>query len=119
MFTDSYLTSLAAGLGVMPPDTTSAWVIVHAVSLPEGEPLLGATIALAGAHGATFTRQADRSFVPGTAIAAGGAVLFTEVEDSDGGVTMTPPDGFAGECVGPAELATGPAAIKGAAFACQ
>jgi hypothetical protein len=120
VMTTADLAALATELGAPPPDGSTTWAIVHVLSLPAGGALLGATVGLDVDHGGGFSRQADGSFVAGSQVAAGGAVLFVEVPiTSAPSVIVTPPAGFAGDCTGPSTLFPALSAVSGAAHACE
>lgn len=106
-------------------DEAATLVLVSVVSYPDGEPLVGAEITLDETSEGAFARDFAGEFTASVeaAVADGRLVLFANVidGDTDGGaaITVTPPEGFAGTCVGPPRVALEAGGLSGAFFACQ
>lgn len=108
------LDSLYDGLSVTRSDTATQ-VIVAAVSLATGEPVL-ATVSLDVDHDGSFARSDAGLFSAGDEVGTGGAVVFANVPGSSVAIEVTPPSGA---CTGPGELALEPGGLAGAVFACD
>jgi len=106
------------GTTFMAPD---GQVVVSVVEYPAGTPLEGATVEIDKADTGQFTRDESGGFADGNAIAGGGLVLFANVPLAGGDVeiTVTPPDSFRGNCIGPTALALAAGQMSGALFTCQ
>lgn len=103
-------------------EPAASLVLVSVVSYPDGEPLVGAEITLDEASDGPFARDLAGEFTASADVAEGRLVLFANVVDgeADGtAITVTPPEGFAGSCVGPARVALEAGGLSGAFFACQ
>jgi hypothetical protein len=117
---EELLTALGPGR-----DQAASLVLVSVVSYPDGAPLVGAEITLDEASDGAFARDLAGEFTASAeaAVADGRLVLFANVVDgdTDGGaaITVTPPGGFAGSCVGPPRVTLEAGGLSGAFFACQ
>jgi hypothetical protein len=96
------------------------------VSYPEAEALVGAAVSIDKESDGAFARQAAGggfSPSPDGEVAAGGLVLFANVapggSEGRAAVTVTPPDGYDGSCVGPTSVELEIDGVTGAFFACQ
>ena len=110
----------------VPQDEETTLLLVSVVAYPDALPLAGATVAIDGANAAgSFASDASGAFLPaGTdAIGEGRTLLFANVisegEEGQAAITVTPPEEFAGTCVGPPTVALEPGGISGALFSCQ
>ena len=95
-------------------DPTAAIVAVEVRTYPDGEPLKGARVELAGAAFAgVYTGSPAEEFSPGNTLEGGDLVVFANVEPGppQAEVIVSPPTGFDGACAGPEA-----AAIAGGAF---
>ncbi len=100
----------------------NAHVVVSVLELPAATPLTGAVVDIDKTPGdGPFARDDSGGFAAGDTVDSGGLVLFANVPLAGGdvGVTVTPPDGFDGTCIGPATLSLTAGQISGALFACQ
>ena len=116
---DELLTALGPGR-----DEAASLVLVSVVAYPDGTPLIGAEITLDEASDGAFARDSAGEFTASAeaAVADGRLVLFANVVDGDtdgAAITVTPPEGFAGTCVGPPRVALEAGGLSGAFFACQ
>ena len=117
---DELLTALGPGR-----DEAASLVLVSVVSYPDGEPLVGAEIAIDEASDGAFARDLAGEFTASAeaAVADGRLVLFANVVDGDtdgeAAITVTPPGDFAGSCVGPPRVELEAGGLSGAFFACQ
>lgn len=108
-------------------DPAAALLLVSVVSYPEAQPLVGAAVSIDKDHDGAYARDAEGGFAasPDGAIGAGRLVLFANVAASGAGsdgqvaVTVTPPDGYDGSCVGPTSVELEIDGVSGAFFACE
>jgi hypothetical protein len=116
--------ALLDGLGA--PRDEAATLLLVSVVTADGAPLVGATVSIDRGDDGVFARQATGDFAgagdPG-AVADGRVLMFANVAVSGAGdqaaITVTPPDGFDGTCVGPPSVELEAGGLSGALFACQ
>ena len=117
---DALLTDL-----VLTRDEEASLLLVSVVAYPDGEPLVGATVAIDVASDGSFARDAAGAFAAASEVGDGRVLLFANAALSGGGeegraaITVTPPDGFDGTCVGPPTVELEAGGLSGALFACQ
>jgi hypothetical protein len=106
-------------------DEEASLLLVSVVAYPDGEPLVGATVAIDKASDGSFARDAAGGFAAATEVGDGRVLLFANTAlggDGEAGqatVTVTPPGGFDGTCVGPPTVELEAGGLSGALFACQ
>ncbi|HTE49797.1 MAG TPA: hypothetical protein VK698_02910 [Kofleriaceae bacterium] len=106
-------------------DPAATLLLVSVVSYPDAQPLVGATVTIDEASGGAFARGTAGDFAPSpdAAIGDGRLLLLANVVDGDDDgravITVAPPDGFSGVCVGPPSVALQEGGLSGAFFACQ
>lgn len=110
-------------------DVAASQLLVSVVSYPDAEPLVGATVTIDKDSDGAFARNASLEF--GAAgdddgvVADGRVLLFANVgldgsgEPGQAAITVAPPDGFEGTCVGPPTVELEAGGLSGAFFACQ
>jgi hypothetical protein len=117
---DSLLTEL-----MLTRDEEASLLLVSVVVYPDAEPLVGATVAIDKPSAGPFARDAAGAFAEATEVGDGRVLLFANTALVGDGVegqaviTVTPPDGFAGTCVGPTTVELEAGGLSGALFACQ
>ena len=106
-------------------DQEASLLLVSVVAYPDGEPLVGATVAIDKASDGSFARDAAGAFAAAAEVGEGRVILFANTAlggDGEAGratVTVTPPGGFDGTCVGPPTVELEAGGLSGALFACQ
>ncbi len=117
---DALLTGLS-----LTRDEEASLLLVSVVAYPDGEPLVGATVVIDKDSDGPFARDAKGAFAEATEIGEGRVLLFANTAlggDGEAGraaITVTPPDGFDGTCVGPPTVELEAGGLSGALFACQ
>jgi hypothetical protein len=117
---------LLIGLGLT-RDESASLLLVSVVGYPDGQPLDGAVVSIDKDSEGAFARDGTGQFAtsPDREIGAGRLLLFANVaatgagEDGQAAITVTPPDGFGGSCVGPPAVDLEIGGLSGAFFACQ
>lgn len=101
IFEPSYFAGLASS-GINSPVVGELVVAVQVLSATNGQPLVGAIVNTTATNSGLVSRTADGSYEASPAIAAGGLVVTSDVPmDPVPTFSVTPPAGFAGDCVGP------------------
>jgi len=108
-------------------DEEASLLLVSVVAYPDGEPLVGATVAIDKASDGAFARDAVGAFVASAKgeVAVGRVLLFANTalggvgEAGRVAITVTPPDSFDGTCVGPPTVELEAGGLSGALYACQ
>lgn len=117
---------LLIGLGLT-RDESASLLLVSVVSYPDGQPLDGAVVSIDKDSEGAFARDGTGQFAasPDREIGAGRLLLFANVaatgagQDGQVAITVTPPGGFGGSCVGPPAVDLAIGGVSGAFFACQ
>jgi len=113
-------------------DSADALVMVSVLSYPGGEPLVDARVSIEAGliHDGAFERDGKGSLTASPLGQIGEVgerrlVLFANVpvtggaEDGRAALTVAPPDGFGGTCVGSPSVAVEAGGMSGAFFACR
>lgn len=101
-------------------DAADSQLVVAVLTYPDGEALVGATVAVDNANDGAYARDGSGDFGAGDTVAAGGVVLLVNTTTGDDAeITVTPPGDFDGSCEGPSTVSLEVDGMTGVLFACH